>query len=231
MSVHEFVGLGLYSTTEVARLLRLRSRNINRWVNGYRYKRNDEVRHIEPLLPPDIPKVESDDQTVLSFRDLIELRFVGAFLGIGIDLRTIRDCLNYARDCIGVDHPFSSAQFRTDGKTIFLMSVEKLGEPRLLDLKRKQYAFKRSIETSFRDLDIDGDSVVRWRPYHGKKSIVIDPARSFGQPIASASGVPTVALVEAVKAEGSVPKVAAMYNVERSAVRDAVKFHGELIAA
>ena len=55
--------------------------------------------------------------------------------------------------------------------------------------------------------------------------------RSFGQPVAAASGVPTIALAEAVKAEGSLLRVAAMYEVEKSVVQDAVRFHEELMAA
>ena len=78
---------------------------------------------------------------------------------------------------------------------------------------------------------MEGDMVARWRPYHGKVSIVVDPARSFGQPIASASGVPTIALAESFEAEGSISRVAAIYAVEKSVVQDAVKFHEELLAA
>lgn len=46
-----------------------------------------------------------------------------------------------------------------------------------------------------------------------------------------ASGVPTIVLAESVKAEGSVSRVAAMYEVEKSVVQDAVRFHEELMAA
>ena len=110
-------------------------------------------------------------------------------------------------------------------------SLEAAGEPKLLDLKRKQYVFKQVVEQSFKDLDLEGDIVARWRPFHGKDSIVVDPTRSFGQPVASKTGVPTVVLAEAVKAEGSVSRVAAIYEVERSVVQDAVKFEQELMAA
>ena len=34
-----------------------------------------------------------------------------------------------------------------------------------------------------RDLDLADGSVVQWRPFNGKSSIVIDPARSFGNEI------------------------------------------------
>ena len=229
--IHEFVGVGLYSVADAAKLLKAPPRNLRRWLDGYDYKnkKNDEVRHVPPLWRPDIPKI--DDDIEVSFRDLIELRFVRAFLEKGIGLKAVRNCMDYAQQCIQTDRPFSSGRFRTDGRTIFLESLEAAGEPKLLDLKEKQYVFKQVVEQSFKDLDLEGDIVTRWRPFRGKDSIVVDPTRSFGQPVASASGVPTIVLAEAVKAEGSLSRVAAMYEVQKSVVQDAVRFHEGLMAA
>jgi uncharacterized protein (DUF433 family) len=227
--IHGLVGVGLYSLADAGQLLKAPQRSLRRWMAGYTYTAENEVRHIPPLWVPDIPRF--DDDIELSFRDLIELRFVRAFLEKGIGLQAVRNCLAYARKCIQTDRPFSTGRFRTDGRTIFLESLEAAGEPKLLDLKKKQYVFKQVVEQSFKDLDLDGDIVARWRPYRGKSSIVIDPTRAFGQPVASASGVPTVVLADAVRAEGSISRVAAIYEVERSVVQDAVKFEQELIAA
>jgi len=227
--MHEYVGVGLYSLADAAQLLKAPPRSIRRWMDGYDYKQKENIHHVAPLWVPDIPKI--DDQIELSFRDLIELRFVRAFLEKGIGLKAVRNCLEYARQCMHTGRPFSSGRFRTDGRTIFLESLEAAAEPKLLDLKEKQYVFKQVLEQSFKDLDLEGDIVTRWRPYRGKDSIVVDPLRSFGQPLASKSGVPTIVLAEAVKAEGSMARVAAMYEVEKSVVQDAVKFHQELIAA
>lgn len=227
--IHEFVGVGLYSLADAALLLKAPPRTLRRWMDGYDYREHDETRRVAPLWVPDIPKI--DDHIELSFRDLIELRFVRAFLENGIGLRAVRNCLEYAKQCMHTDRPFSSGRFRTDGRTIFLESLATAEEPKLLDLKEKQYVFKQVVEQSFKDLDLQGDIVTGWRPYRGKGSIVVDPNRSFGQPVASATGVPTIALAEAARAEGSITRVAAIYEVEKSVVQDAVRFHEELTAA
>ena len=101
----------------------------------------------------------------------------------------------------------------------------------LIDLKRQQFVFQEVIAQTFKDLDLDDDAVSRWRPYRGKTTIVIDPKRAFGQPIASEAGVPTSTLADAVKAEGSERRVATLFNVDRAVVRDAVKFEETLAAA
>ena len=160
------------------------------------------------------------------------MRFVLAFVETGVGLPAIRNCLSLAKQVLQSDRPFLSGRFRTDGKTIFLESLGSMpGEASVLDLRNGQLAFKTVIERTFRDLDLEDNSVSRWRPFGGKPSIVIDPKRSFGQPIATLSGVPTITLAESVKAEGSISRVAAIFDISRSAVQDAVKFHEELLAA
>lgn len=228
-SPQEFLGLGFYSVGDAARLLRMPTLNIRRWLAGYKFVREGELHEVPPLWVPDLPK--GDGTIELSFRDLIELRFVHQFTQAGVGLKAIRNCLDYARTVVESDRPFLSSRFRTDGRTIFLESAKANDEDAvLLDLKRHQYAIKRVIEQSFQDLDIEADEVARWRPYRGKDTIILDPERSFGQPIATDSGVPTAALAEAVEAEGSAERVAALYEVAVEVVRDAVRFESVLRA-
>lgn len=226
----EFLGLGFYSVADAARLLRMPALNIRRWLLGYTYSRNGERHTVEPLWVADLPIVENTLE--LSFRDLIELRFVNSFTKAGVGLKAIRTCLNYARVVVESDHPFLTSRFRTDGRTIYLESLSRSGDEdsSLLDLRRHQYAFKKVIEQSFRDLDLEADEVTRWRPFRGKDTIVVDPERSFGKPIATEYGVPTAALSDALAAEGSAERVAALYEVSIEAVRDAAKFESELAA-
>lgn len=224
------LGIGAYSAAEAARLLRVPVRNIRRWLGGYSFQgRSAEPSTMPPLWQPQI--VHAGGGFELGFRDLIELRFVAAFLDAGVDLRTIRNCLDHARRSVEDDRPFSTRRFQTDGRTIFLESQRDSGEAEVLDLKRQQYVIRDVIDRTFKDLDVEADAVVRWRPHRGKPSIIIDPRRSFGQPIAAETGVPTVILAEAVEAEGSVERASAVFEVPVSVVNDAVAFETSLLAA
>lgn len=224
------LGVGFYIVPEAARLLKIPARNIRRWLGGYTYKHKGKTMRSAPLWMPELPAHENKIE--LSFRDLIELRFVDGFARAGLGLKTIRNCLEYARNLVDDERPFSTQRFQTDGRTIFLDSVRTdNGESELLDLRKRQYAIKQVIERTFKDLDIEDRAVVRWRPFKGKESIVIDPMRAFGQPIAADFGVPTIALADAVKAEGSLNRVSRLYEVPLSVVRDAVNFEKTLLAA
>jgi uncharacterized protein (DUF433 family) len=110
-------------------------------------------------------------------------------------------------------------------------SLRRTGEEELLDLKNRQYVIKKLIDRTFKDLDLSDDIVTSWRPYRGKQSIVIDPQRAFGQPIAARYGVPTVTLADAAKAELSIGRVSYLYDVPVSVVTDAVNYEKFLQAA
>ncbi len=205
-------------------------------MKGYSFSKGDRPSKMAPLWSGEIPTI--DGQKELSFRDLIELRFVLAFLAEGLSLQTVRACLKTARELLGDAHPFSLRRLKTDGRSIFaeaLRNVSSEGpealQRELLDLKQRQYVFGGVIEKSFKDLDFEDDLVARWRPYLGKKSIVIDPARAFGQPIVNDAAIPTATLVDALYAEGSERRVAHLYSVPVSVVRDAVAFEEGLNAA
>ena len=216
-------GMGIYTAPEAARMVGMRPATLRRWLLGYAH----DVKHEAPLWRPQYQS-DGDDGVLLGFRDLIEARIVNALRAKGIGLPTIRVCLDRARAIIGQDHPFSTRQFRTDGKTIFLAITDGLEEAQLIDLKRRQGVFNRVVAPSLEDLDFGADGVQRWWLLHGKRSIVADPTRSFGQPIVADHGMTTARVAEAVEAEGSVAKVAKLYDLKPRWVRDALSFESML---
>lgn len=229
---------GAYSASEGLRLLNFSrgstpvrhvSRStVARWLRGYDFGTEEAGGHSEPLWRPDY--ANDDDLIELSFRDLIELRFVKAFRDIGLALPTIRECYQRAAEEVHDDRPFSTQKFRTDGKTIFLEITEGLQEAKLVDLRHRQNVFRTIVEPSLKDLEFEASAVARWFPLGpARRSVVIDPTRSFGRPIA-ASGVPTEVLARAVTIEGSPKKVAALYDVPMSEIRDAMTFERKLAA-
>ena len=219
------LGVGFYTVQQASRLLHIPPVNIRRWLGGYTFRDS----HSMPLWEPQLAR--NGNHIELGFRDLIELRFVQSFLDAGLGLLTIRNCLAYEREAVNDDRPFSTRRFRTDGRTIFLESAKRAGEADVLNLRNRQYELKQLIERSFKDLDVSANAVVRWRPLRGKQSVVIDPARSFGQPIAAKSGVPTQVLAEAAEAEESLEQVSELYEISLGALKDALAFEASLAAA
>ena len=220
------IGIGYYTASEAARLIRVPPRRIQRWLEGYNFTRGGKTHRSEALWRPQLPK--ANGHLEIGFRDLMELRFVDAFERAGLSLQAIRKCLVVAREAVGDERPFSTAKFRTDGRTIFLQALSREDEPELLDLANRQYAFNRIVEPTFKDVELVDGVPARWWPFDSNKAIVVDPARAFGQPIDSTSGIPTAVLAEAAVAEGSPARAARVYEVPASIVRKAIRFEHEL---
>jgi uncharacterized protein (DUF433 family) len=200
---------------------------VARWLYGYRHG----AAHSKPLWQPDYVPIEDEPALEVSFRDLIELRFVKAFRDLGLSLQTIRECFDRAVEVVHDQRPFSTRSFRTDGKTIFYEIIDGVHEGKLVDLRRRQNVFHRIVEPSLHDLEFEADAVARWFPLgRSRETIIVDPARAFGRPVVNNGGVPVETIAQAVKVEGTPERVAALYELPLAAVRDAVEFQQKIAA-
>jgi uncharacterized protein (DUF433 family) len=227
----QLIGIGLYSFPEASRLSKVKSQTIRRWVHGYRYFRNNETRISSPVWESDAPEIEGHDG--ISFFDLIEVRFVAAFRSFGVAWPEIRRAANEARDLFNTRHPFANEHFATDGRYIFLEMAKEPGHEatsRLLQLGRSQYAFDRVIRPSLRGVEYVEEMAARWYPLYPKKQVILDPKRSFGQPIVEKEGVPTDVLAKSALVEGSAKRAASIFDVSASAVEAAVLFEEQFAA-
>jgi uncharacterized protein (DUF433 family) len=221
---YRLIGRGVYSLADAAWLSGVPSRRIRRWTQGYRYIYRGEVRESPPIIAALLPRVE--DQPILDFADLLEVRFLNAFRTAGVGWRAIRIAADRAKQLLGRHHPFSTRRFKTDGRTILAEVIGIDGDPALLDLVRDQWAFERVLGPYlYAGIEFNqADEPTRWWPLGSGRAVVIDPARAFGAPIVVREGVPTRILANAVVAEGSVSLAARLYEVSESAIQDAVVF-------
>lgn len=226
----QLTGIGLYTFPEAALLTKIPVRDLRRWLDGYSYrgKKHEQVS-VDPLWET---ALADDDLDGISFHDLLEVQFVHAFREHGVSLQTIRVASQRARELFKTDYPFTSQQFRTDGRTIFASAIEETGETELLDLVKQQYAFRKIIEPSLRTgIEFGSDRLAtRWYPSPRSKAIVLDPAIAFGKPIVTHGSVRTSVLSEAFNAEGDKNFVARLYEVPVAAVDAAIAFEESLAA-
>lgn len=206
----------------MARLFGLPTAKVARWVKGYQ-------RH-STLYPAVMePELRNDEGVMaLSFRDLIELHFIRAFLEHGVSLPAIRQAAKIAAEIIGVEsHPFITHRFMTDRKSI-LHDVDK----ELLNLNHEQYELKGIISQSlYRGIVFEGNDPVRWHPDSESKTVVLDPRYALGKPSIEHSGIRTRTIFYAWKAEEKDEKrVAALYGLKLQQVRDAVRFEQKMAA-
>jgi uncharacterized protein (DUF433 family) len=224
--MEELIGLGLYTPAEAGRLLNIPAGKITRWLRGHRIGGHK----YQPLWKP---QIHLDDKGVyLGFRDLMEVRIADKFIHFGVSPQRIRTAIGLAREIVGEDRPLSTDRFRTDGREIFLRVVEmdEDGEEkeRLLNLFKRQYEFKQIIDPLLKTIDFDERGVpFQWWPLGKRGNVVIDPARSFGQPIDSVTSVPTAVLAIAGRRHG-IDNAAKAYSVPRASVKRAIDYEATM---
>jgi uncharacterized protein (DUF433 family) len=218
---------GIYSIPQAAKLLDVSRQTLRFWVSGRRNMRS------EPIIKSELEPIEH--LIAITFVNLMEVRFINAFSKYGVSVRSIRHMAEEARRVLRHPHPFATeTMFRTDGRKIFIETVEKTRDPKLYDLKGKNWGLYQILSDALKKDVIYGPSGVakEWYPRKDTApSILINPKVAFGQPALEESGVPAEAFYEAYRAEGEdFDSVARWFDVPLKQVKEAVSFYVELQA-
>jgi uncharacterized protein (DUF433 family) len=220
-------GVGIYAPEDVGRIVGLSPSRVERWFRGHDARGDQLVVH--PLIEGDWPAV--DGEVTLSFMDMIEARFVKVFLEAGISIHLIRSAAHEGARLFQTRHPFCVKRFETDGVSLFVR-VHEDGKERLIDVPHRQEAIVQVMNPLLRQLDYDASGIARrWWPLGKEQPVVLDPERSFGEPIVMKRGVPTRSLAGPVLAGDDPQKVARWFRVDLREVQAAVEFERHLQAA
>ena len=225
--MENLLGQGSYSIPDAARIVHASSQSIRRWALGYEFGSPEDRHRSAPILLTRVFTV--DNEPVLTFKQLIELRFINLFRSHGVSIPVIRGAAQFACELLRSDSPFAAKGLMTDGRHIFMaMSpdiVEEMPEDRVIhDLNLGQTVMAEIVDRYFRQIDYDLSDAIRLWPLGKDRQVVIDPRRSFGMPIDPETGVTTDTLYRMRAAGETESAVADWYRVTEDAVRDAVEY-------
>ena len=151
---------GLYTVPEASRLTRISTGKIRRWIKGYDFRTSGSIRHFDAVWQGEIKPL--DNKISLSFRDLLELRFVDAFIRAGVSWRTMRRAHTNAQNELKTTHPFCSNRIFTDGRSILPRQAEQDSDQALIDLANDQVEFARIVEPFCKELEFSGNDIIWW---------------------------------------------------------------------
>jgi len=225
-----YLGKGIYTISTAAKILKMSTPKVRRWINGYTYKKDMEYRSSKPIFKTEF-EYNSDD-VVISFLDLAELLFIKTFVQHGISIQKIRKAAIIASDMLNTTHPFAIKKMYTDGKTIFAEIADKENDTSLIDLIKRQYQFEEIVEPLLYEcLDFDKENnVERWWPNGKKGDVVLDPSRSMGQPIINKYNIKTGLIYELCKTKHSIDDISDWYELDKNAIEAAINFEESLVA-
>lgn len=224
---HSAVGMGLYSLADAVRFSGLPASTIRRCLSGYEYRTRLGRRTGRPHFAGDFAQ-ETGGRTVVeavSFRDLIELRFIAAVRDHGVSGHEIRRAAAALAEKLQTSHPFCTRKFRTLAGKILLDLGDAAGIPRVLELARNQQVMDAIVRPFAEEVRFDENDPILWRPPAGAGRVVLDPTRSFGRPLIDCGAIPTATLHRTWLAEGKDAGAAARwYGVTSEDVEAAVAF-------
>jgi len=210
-----YLGNGIYTFSEAARLTRVNANRIRAWFLGTQTQK--------PFAKGDYANVPESSH-LMSFLDLTDTLIAGRLREHGVSLQYLRRAREALAQEFHTTHPFSWKKLLTDGKRVFVHVADECGEEQLRDLLTRQQAFPRILSPYLKQIDYDPSTLLarRWRASEG---IVLDPGRQYGKPIVETAGIPTTILASAYVANGSDEAlVSEWYGVSSEEVRAAVEF-------
>lgn len=217
-----------YRSAEVAHILGLPSGTVQAWCFGHDYRhRHDGSRKVFARV------IEPADERLrlLSFENLCELHLLAVIRRHHrVQLAQVRTAVEYMRDRLGEDRPLASGRFRTNGIDLF---VEHAGE--LLNVsKHGQRALREDFERALARVEYSADASqpIRLFPFtrpparaeEQPKSVVVDPALSFGRPVLTGAFVRTEVIEGRFQAGDSIADMAIDYGVSGSHIEEALRF-------
>src|SRR5579872_2488103 len=116
----KYAGIGVYTLSQAARLLRIPSSLLRYWIG-------------------DKPGAESiinrrlQGENLLTFAELMELHFVKMFRDENVSLQAIRKAASEATRKFRTDYPFAVKRFDTDGTSIFATLSSKETDRELVE--------------------------------------------------------------------------------------------------
>jgi uncharacterized protein (DUF433 family) len=218
--VPSLIGKGSYGVPEAARLARVPVRTASRWICGSGENRRGR------LINPDLPVV--DNRHALSFLDLVDLLVVGRFREQSVSFQIIRRVYSHLRNRLETAHPFGHQRLLTDGSTVFMETLDEVGEPNLQEVLTGQRTMPVILRPYLSQIDYSAttSTAARWRIAPG---VVVDPARALGKPTVEAANTTTFVLAESYWANSQDAElVADLFDVSPDAVRRAVDFEEQI---
>jgi uncharacterized protein (DUF433 family) len=228
LNANPYVGVGLYSIPEAARLIGVPAATLRRWVAGSLFASREKSKLSEPRFRRRHPEVMP--RLILTFADLIELYLMSLFRQHGVSLLTIQAIAKWAARELNSDHPLAAQRFHTEGKRLLAAMGEEAAWPGRFrrEAPKSRLVLDKVALPFFEKLDYEGGQARRYWPLGPHKPVVLDPTRSFGKPIDNESGVPTSALYHLYRAGEPVERIACWYEVSPEAVQAAIEYEQSL---
>jgi uncharacterized protein (DUF433 family) len=185
----------LYTVAEAGRALDVSPSTFATWAKGYtRLPPGKEAVSASPVVTAITPL--RPGTPTIPFVGLAEGMVLAAVRRAGVPLQRIRPALMVLANSLGVEHALASRRLFTDGAELLFDYAEHSAAPdadlarQLVVIRSGQRVFADIVQDYLKRIDYAPDGYARLLrlPAYQRAEVIVDPSRSFGQPIFSRGG-------------------------------------------
>lgn len=200
------LGVGLYTVSEAGRIIEAPAGRVRQWV--------------QKGLAPAPVHLAHGETTIISFLDLVSLRFVRR-LRERLSMPKIRSAEDYLRREWHFDRPFAARPILTDGRSVLVALGGDLEKLTSADRKGQETLYEM-IRRDLEDLTYGDDGNANsWRVEAGVR---IRPDVQFGTPCIDGTRVPTRSVYDQHLAGDNAELIAWTCGVTRRQVKTALEY-------
>lgn len=151
---------------------------------------------------------------------------LAAFRSSGVPMQRIRPAVEVLKDELGLDHALASRRLFSDGAEILYDYAIKEDETELLGLtvvRTRQRVFAPVIEDYLQRITYARDGWAQRLRLPVSENVIVDPKRSFGQPIFENGAVRVEDVLDRWKAGDSLKDVAHDFGVPAQDVEEVLR--------
>lgn len=220
----------LYSVAEAARFLGVANTTFSSWARGYVRRSPDRP----PVSnPPVLSTPTSADGASVPFITLAEGMVLAAIRKTGVPMQRIRPALLALQDHLGIEHALASQRLYSDGADVLFDFAQQSNEAAeattaardLVVLRNGQRVFTETVSDYLQRIDYGDDGYARLLhlPGYQHRQVVVDPERSFGQPVFVSGGAKVSDVIDRFQAGESLPDLSEDFGVPIDDLEDALR--------
>jgi uncharacterized protein (DUF433 family) len=211
------LGNGIYTTSEIAQILRISYQKTHLWINKY------WDGELGKAYEGEYSWTISNSRAV-GFHTLVEFYVMVQFAEAGVNTRQVLNAHKELSKTFDTPFPFANKlvleNIHNDGKKIYL---HQNGNIITLD-GSKQFNLS-FIKMFFKKLEFDSDLLAsKYWPIGKEHKIVCDPHHKFGQPIVEGTNIQAEAIFRMHLAKEPISFIAELYEISENKVKDALRY-------
>mgnify|MGYP003147496254 CR=1 FL=1 len=211
------IGTGIYTATEIAKILRVPYRKVYTWMNKY----------WDGKIGNDFGSKYSWDLNgvrAVSFHTFIEFYVMMRFSEAGVKPKEVIKAHTELSQMYSTAFPFARKEvlssIKSDGKFIYLKTINGI-----IELNGTKQFNLGLIELFFINLEFDKDNLAsRFWPIGKEKSILVDPKRRFGHPVIDGKNIFPEIIFKHHQAGDPISYIAHVYEISENEVNHALEY-------